>query len=228
MPSKVGSHQNKLCSYECSELVSFSSSATSGHATCDEGVLTAGVKPMSCSKSLCSHQFDEIGFGASMDLIYSAPTVADLLISMAAAAANNPNPKHRQRFFACPNPPSDFVKDPQLWDSKLNPAETMRIDWPILQKVGALLLHCCIRSAYAEPCATSSKHSEPGYTDRLLLAMADHAFALVIKDRWWCTQMENAGCHWAAVSLLQTHHAQSSNMSSTDTSQPDQPSNGRV
>lgn len=101
----------------------------------------AGIKPVACSKSLCSHQFDEMGYGASMDIIYQSPPVADLLISMAAAAANN-LPQHRQRFFACPNPPSDFVEDyPQvLGGTATDPNNTMGIKWGELQEVGFMLV----------------------------------------------------------------------------------------
>ena len=96
----------------------------------------AGIKPVACSKALCSHQFDEMGFGASMDVIYNLPAVADLLISMAAAAASNPRKEHRERFFACPNPPSDFVS----WggyrrDANVDPNNKMGIDWATLQRV---------------------------------------------------------------------------------------------
>ena len=100
----------------------------------------AGIKPVACNKSLCSHQFDEMGYGASMDIIYHSPHVADLLISMAAAAANNV-PQHRQRFFACPNPPSDFVDDHvrALGGIATDPNNTMGIQWEELQRVGFML-----------------------------------------------------------------------------------------
>ena len=109
---------------------------------------SAGIKPVACSKMLCSHQFDEMGFGASMDMIYTFPTVADLLISMAAAAAANTNLKHRQRFFACPNPPSDFVHS-----LALQPDNPIEIDWPLLTEVPATFLPspCC----YAVACRWS-------------------------------------------------------------------------
>ena len=98
-----------------------------------------GIKPVACSKYLCSHQFDEIGYGASMDMIYYFPTVADLLISMAASAACNPDPRHRQRFFACPNPPSDFVDDHVMrrgqQDVAIDPNNSMGIKWSELQEV---------------------------------------------------------------------------------------------
>ena len=95
----------------------------------------AGIKPVACSKSLCSHQFDEMGYGASMDTIYHSPHVADLLISMAAAAAANDNLQHRQRFFACPNPPSDFVDD-HARALVIESNDTMGINWAELQPVG--------------------------------------------------------------------------------------------
>ena len=100
----------------------------------------AGIKPVACSKSLCSHQFDEMGYGASMDIIYHSPHVADLLISMAAAAANS-YAQHRQRFFACPNPPSDFVDDHArvLGGIATDPNNTMGIKWVELQGVGFML-----------------------------------------------------------------------------------------
>lgn len=93
---------------------------------------------MACSNALCSHQFDEMGFGASMDIIYNSPTVADLLISMAAAAASNPNKQHRQRFFACPNPPSDFVAEAAGHSNTADPDDNMCIKWEELQQVRAL------------------------------------------------------------------------------------------
>ncbi|DBA94319.1 TPA: hypothetical protein ACH3X1_001928 [Trebouxia sp. C0004] len=102
---------------------------------CDDLQLVSGVKPVACSKALCSHQFDEMGFGASMDIIYNFPTVADLLISMAAAAASNPNMQHRQRFFACPNPPSDFVAQDLRHVNSQNPNGNMGIKWQELQQV---------------------------------------------------------------------------------------------
>lgn len=82
-----------------------------------------------------------MGYGASMDMIYHSPHVADLLISMAAAAANNPQ-EHRQRFFACPNPPSDFVDDLARASCALalQPHNTMGIKWAELQQVG----WCCL------------------------------------------------------------------------------------
>ncbi len=83
-----------------------------------------------------------MGFGASMDIIYNFPTVADLLISMAAAAAGNPNMKHRQRFFACPNPPSDFVCELFKRDQATDPDNWMGIQWTELQTVSMLLLQC--------------------------------------------------------------------------------------
>lgn len=101
-------------------------------ARCD-----AGIKPVACSKSLCSHQFDEMGYGASMDIIYHSPLVADLLISMAAAAAANDNLQHRQRFFACPNPPSDFVDD-HARVVVIDSNNTMGINWAELQMVGLM------------------------------------------------------------------------------------------
>ena len=79
-----------------------------------------------------------MGYGASMDIIYHSPHVADLLISMAAAAANN-LPQHRQRFFACPNPPSDFVQDQVLGGIATDPNNTMGIQWGELQRVGIML-----------------------------------------------------------------------------------------
>lgn len=102
---------------------------------CDDLQLVSGMKPVACSKALCSHQFDEMGFGASMDIIYNFPTVADLLISMAAAAASNPNTQHRQRFFACPNPPSDFVAEDLRHVYSRNPNDNMGIKWQELQQV---------------------------------------------------------------------------------------------
>ena len=105
--------------------------------------LLAGIKPVACSKHLCSHQFDEMGFGASMDIIYNFPTVADLLISMAAAAASNPNKQHRQRFFACPNPPSDFVSgESARRDTITDLNETMGIKWENLQEVWGAVPAC--------------------------------------------------------------------------------------
>ncbi|DBB12092.1 TPA: hypothetical protein ACH3X3_006204 [Trebouxia sp. C0006] len=102
---------------------------------CDDLQLVSGMKPVACSKPLCSHQFDEMGFGASMDIIYTFPTVADLLISMAAAAASNPNSQHRHRFFACPNPPSDFVSEELRHNNSNNPDDNMGIKWQELQQV---------------------------------------------------------------------------------------------
>lgn len=90
---------------------------------------------MACNSALCSHQFDEVGFGASMDTIYNSPTVADLLISMAAAAASNPTKQHRQRFFACPNPPSDFVAEAAGQSNTADPDDNMCIKWEELQQV---------------------------------------------------------------------------------------------
>jgi len=84
-----------------------------------------------------------MGFGASMDIIYNFPTVADLLISMAAAAASNPNSQHRQRFFACPNPPSDFVSENLRHNNSNNPDDNMGIKWQELQQVCTALLHNC-------------------------------------------------------------------------------------
>ncbi|KAL0024080.1 hypothetical protein WJX79_004359 [Trebouxia sp. C0005] len=102
---------------------------------CDDLQLVSGIKPVACSKALCSHQFDEMGFGASMDIIYNSPTVVDLLISMAAAAASNPNLQHRQRFFACPNPPSDFVSEDLRHINCTNMNDNMGIKWQELQQV---------------------------------------------------------------------------------------------
>ena len=84
---------------------------------------------------------DEMGFGASMDIIYNSPTVVDLLISMAAAAASNPNLQHRQRFFACPNPPSDFVSEDLRHINCTNMNDNMGIKWQELQQVCTALLH---------------------------------------------------------------------------------------
>ncbi len=81
-----------------------------------------------------------MGFGASMDIIYNFPTVADLLISMAAAAASNPNRQHRQRFFACPNPPSDFVAEDLRHSNSKDLNDNMGIKWQELQQVCAALL----------------------------------------------------------------------------------------
>lgn len=104
----------------------------------------AGLRPVACSKPLCSYQFDEVGYGASMDIIYHSPHVADLLISMAAAAANNP-PQHRQRFFACPNPPSDFVDDRAQMPISLaiDPNHNMGIRWVELQEARFTLSCSC-------------------------------------------------------------------------------------
>ena len=100
------------------------------------------MKPVACSKPLCSDQFDEMGFGASMDIIYTFPTVADLLISMAAAAASNPNSQHRHRFFACPNPPSDFVSEELRHNNSNNPDDNMGIKWQELQQVYSCFCIC--------------------------------------------------------------------------------------
>ena len=94
-----------------------------------------------------------MGFGASMDIIFNSPTVADLLISMAAAAASNPNKQHRQRFFACPNPPSDFVAEAAGHTNNADPDDNMCIKWEELQQVRILPTRrrkcamCCERGA---------------------------------------------------------------------------------
>ena len=56
---------------------------------------------------------------------------------MAAAAAGYLNPAHRQRFFACPNPPSDFVQS-----LALQPDNTFQIDWPLLKEARSPSLNC--------------------------------------------------------------------------------------
>lgn len=96
---------------------------------------SAGPKPVACEKPMCRYQVDELGFGASVVVIYQEPMVADMLISLAAKAAGNPNPKHRQRFFACPYPPSDFVCSSKRTANAANPDESMGIKWAELQQV---------------------------------------------------------------------------------------------
>ena len=83
-----------------------------------------------------------------MSAIYQQPLVADLLISLAAMAASNPNQKHRQRFFACPYPPSDFVCQKIRSASAANADDNMGIQWTELIKVNLVfdtvyINHCC-------------------------------------------------------------------------------------
>lgn len=102
-----------------------------------------------------------MGFGASMEIIYTFPTVADLLISMAAAAASNPNSQHRQRFFACPNPPSDFVSEDLRHNNSNNPDDNMGIKWQELQQVCIALLHnSCFCICVAAHRQTWSPHGQ--------------------------------------------------------------------
>lgn len=84
---------------------------------------------------MCIYQVDELGYGASMAAIYQEPMVADLLISLAAQAASHPNHKHKQRFFACPYPPSDFVCASKRTANANDPDDNMGIQWDELQLV---------------------------------------------------------------------------------------------
>lgn len=84
---------------------------------------------------MCTYQVDELGYGASMAAIHQEPLVADLLISLAAQAAGNPNSKHRQRFFACPYPPSDFVCATKRASNTSGPDDNMGIEWAELKQV---------------------------------------------------------------------------------------------
>ena len=80
-----------------------------------------------------------------MSAIYQQPLVADLLISLATMAAGNPNQKHRQRFFACPYPPSDFVCQKTRSTNAANADDNMGIQWTELIKVTLLFNVPCIK-----------------------------------------------------------------------------------
>jgi hypothetical protein len=56
---------------------------------CDSKLPMPGLKPIACDGPLCTYQMEQLGIGANLDELRSNPTVSDLLISMAYAAATS-------------------------------------------------------------------------------------------------------------------------------------------
>ncbi|KAK9867276.1 hypothetical protein WJX84_004309 [Apatococcus fuscideae] len=66
-----------------------------------------GLKPVPCGTDMCCHRHDELGFGADLHEVVDNPAVADLLITLAAAASCDT--RHRDSLFV--GAPSDFVSN---------------------------------------------------------------------------------------------------------------------
>ena len=91
----------------------------------------AGLKPVPCTLEACKSAFIENGIGADLDIIYSRPVVADLLISMASAASRCTY--RRDKLFGVV--PSDLFHDVGSclpWRKSRR-----RINWACVQKIFA-------------------------------------------------------------------------------------------